>query len=391
MMNRYKIVLLNLILLTPTVFTAELPSCPALGSGLKYTHERSGNEPLSIHILQIDRAGSEFEFITTLAQNTIFGLRTVGEQTNSVPPALGKPLAAVNGDFFIIKPGPYQGDPCGLHICGGELVSGPAGPAFWIDPAGRPNIDTVQPDFQILWPNGSPEKTPFTLNEQRNDNQATLYTPILGPSTRTTGGIELILEPVDQTQWLPLRPNRTYRARIKTIVQNGNNPLHHEIMILSIGPVLAGKIPPLKPGDILTLSTRLIPILTNVKTALGGHPILLKHSKPCPLPDTPLATLRHPRTALGWNSRFYYWCVVDGRAPNLSRGMTLKELADLMLRLGCTDAINLDGGGSATFWLTGRVLNSPSDHHERPIANALILLRKSPPRTTASSNTQPSN
>jgi hypothetical protein len=378
-MRCYRIVLLNLILLTPIALATDLNSYPALGPGLKYIHERSGDGPLSIHILQINRAGPEFEFITTLAQNTIFGLRTVSEQISSVPPTLGKPLAAVNGDFFVIKPGPYQGDPCGLQICGGQLVSGPAGPVFWVDPTGRPNIDTIQPDFHILWPNGSPEKTPFTLNEQRNDNQAVLYTPILGPSTRTTGGIELILESVDPTNWLPLRPNQTFRARIKTIAQKGNNSLTPEIMVLSIGPALAGKIPPLKPGDILTLSTRLIPDLTNVKTAVGGHPILLKQSKRFPLPALPLATLRHPRTALGWNSRFFFWCVVDGRRADLSQGMTLKELTDLMLRLGCTDAINLDGGGSATFWLGGRVLNAPSDQHERPIANALILLQKPPP------------
>ncbi len=387
-MRSYKIAILNLILLTPIVVAADLNSCSALGPGLKYIHERSGDEPLSIHILQIDRARPEFEFITTLAQNTIFGLCTVSEQTNSIPPVLGKPLAAVNGDFFVIKPGPYQGDPCGLLICRGQLLSGPAGPAFWIDPTGRPNIDNVQPDFQITWPNDSSRKTRFTLNEQRNDDQAVLYTPSLGPSTRTAGGIELILELVDQANWLPLRPNQTFPARIKTIAQKGNNPLNPKIMILSIGPTLALKIPHLTPGNILTLSTRMTPDLTNVKTALGGRPILLQNKKPAPLPNIPLANLRHPRTAFGWNDKYFFWCVVDGRNTDLSRGMTLNELTTLMIRLGCTDALNLDGGGSATFWLAGQTLNAPSDRHERPVADALILLRK-PPTATAPTVSHP--
>jgi len=57
-------------------------------------------------------------------------------------------------------------------------------------------------------------------------------------------------------------------------------------------------------------------------------------------------------------------------------GMNLEELANLMKDLGCTDAMNLDGGGSSTFWLDGKVMNSPSDKHERTVANALVIVRK---------------
>ena len=46
-----------------------------------------------------------------------------------------------------------------------------------------------------------------------------------------------------------------------------------------------------------------------------------------------------------------------------------------MLRLGCTEAMNLDGGGSSTLWADGTVRNSPCDGQERPIANGLVVLR----------------
>jgi exopolysaccharide biosynthesis protein len=36
--------------------------------------------------------------------------------------------------------------------------------------------------------------------------------------------------------------------------------------------------------------------------------------------------------------------------------------------------MNLDGGGSATFWLDGKVMNSPSDKQERALANALVIV-----------------
>ena len=84
---------------------------------------------------------------------------------------------------------------------------------------------------------------------------------------------------------------------------------------------------------------------------------------------------RHPRTAIGFNSRYFFMVEVDGRQKDLSMGMSFAELAAFMKRLGCTEAMNLDGGGSATFWLNGRIMNSPSDKHERPLANALVIVQ----------------
>ena len=56
--------------------------------------------------------------------------------------------------------------------------------------------------------------------------------------------------------------------------------------------------------------------------------------------------------------------------------MTFAELADYMIKLGCEEAMNLDGGGSATLWFFGQVVNSPSQGDERGMANALVLIQK---------------
>jgi len=85
---------------------------------------------------------------------------------------------------------------------------------------------------------------------------------------------------------------------------------------------------------------------------------------------------RHPRTAIGWNQQCFFLVEVDGRQRDLSVGMTLDELSRFLLKLGCEDLLNLDGGGSATLWCEGQVRNSPCDGHERPIANSLIVVRK---------------
>ena len=97
---------------------------------------------------------------------------------------------------------------------------------------------------------------------------------------------------------------------------------------------------------------------------------------------------RHPRTAVGWDDRFYYLVEVDGRQKNLSVGMTLNELADFMIGLGCKEVMNFDGGGSAMIWFDGRIVNSPCDKREREVANALLVLKKDHAGGTAVSRLQ---
>lgn len=86
---------------------------------------------------------------------------------------------------------------------------------------------------------------------------------------------------------------------------------------------------------------------------------------------------RHPRTALGIDPvRNRLWIVVvDGRREGVSEGMTLPELASLFQALGATEALNLDGGGSSTMVIRGRVVSRPSDPlGPRPVVNALTVL-----------------
>jgi len=88
-------------------------------------------------------------------------------------------------------------------------------------------------------------------------------------------------------------------------------------------------------------------------------------------------TIRHPRTAVGVSAdgRTLLLLTVDGRQPAHSVGVTLPELADLMIELGATAAVNLDGGGSTSFYLRRAdgsvVTNRPSAGKWRPVANHL--------------------
>ena len=89
------------------------------------------------------------------------------------------------------------------------------------------------------------------------------------------------------------------------------------------------------------------------------------------------AQTRHPRTLVGTHADGLIWLVtVDGRQPRLSAGMSLFELRALVQRLGLRNALNLDGGGSTTMWVGGKIVNSPSDAAgPRKVSDALIVTR----------------
>lgn len=73
---------------------------------------------------------------------------------------------------------------------------------------------------------------------------------------------------------------------------------------------------------------------------------------------------RHPRTAVGITPQNVLCLVTfDGRSKEHAIGVTCPELAAYMLKLGCTDAINMDGGGSTAMWTKADgVVNHPSDN-----------------------------
>ncbi len=115
-----------------------------------------------------------------------------------------------------------------------------------------------------------------------------------------------------------------------------------------------------------------------VHEALGAGPLLLRQG------EVVLAAAkrdpRHPRSAIGLTADGrVLWLAIDGRTAQAT-GMTLAETTKVLQALGCTDALNLDGGGSTTLWVAGRgVCNFPCDNKrydhagERKVANALLV------------------
>jgi hypothetical protein len=113
--------------------------------------------------------------------------------------------------------------------------------------------------------------------------------------------------------------------------------------------------------------------------AVGGGVLLVESSMALGSFDADAPTDPYraaPRTAVAVDAgkRTLWLIVVDGDQPS-SAGMTDAQLADFIVSLGASDALELDGGGSSTMYIRkeGGVVNSPSDGVQRPVANQLGL------------------
>jgi exopolysaccharide biosynthesis protein len=95
--------------------------------------------------------------------------------------------------------------------------------------------------------------------------------------------------------------------------------------------------------------------------------------------DSDITVGRYPRCALGVSDDELLAVCCDGRRTGVDAGLDLAELARLLLSFGARDAINLDGGGSATLVHRGHLLNRPYSNvdqpapESRPVVTALLF------------------
>lgn len=365
----------------------------------------STSPPQSVHVVRIHRHAPSLTWTTTLASNSVLSLQPLSRQLSLPLPPARTPVAAVNGDFFVIaRNHPYRGDPRGLQILDHEWVSWPhAQPFVFFDDRHQIQMGRVSARLTVNWTNdlqtasasatgtgtGTGLWTVSGLNQERAQNQAILYTPRHGLRTGCTNATELRLIPSDRQPPPIFKEGGPWSFRVDSISTNSNAELDSRSWILSVPhewmtPALrrayasqtSSESPP-TVGSELWITCQSEPSLADIPTAISGGPVLLENGVLVVSEGTNAPV--HPRTAIGWNDNWIWLVVVDGRQPNQAVGMTLTQLAEIFIRAGCDHAINLDGGGSSTLWARGRVRNSPSDTFERAIANGLVLLEAAAP------------
>lgn len=119
------------------------------------------------------------------------------------------------------------------------------------------------------------------------------------------------------------------------------------------------------------------------KDAIGAGPVLIKNGEYKNTWENELfdassgigPTINNPRSAIGYmpsGHLIFFVCEGRNKTPD-TPGLTLKNVADLLLDLGCTEAINLDGGGSSCMLINGKETIIPSDDNQRTITSMVAL------------------
>ncbi|MBI3139994.1 MAG: phosphodiester glycosidase family protein [Sphingobacteriales bacterium] len=123
-----------------------------------------------------------------------------------------------------------------------------------------------------------------------------------------------------------------------------------------------------------------------MRTAVGGGPVLVQkgeiritNNEELKFAGKAIAD-KHPRTAMGYSGDHkLIILVIEGRYPGIAEGATLTQEALLLKKLGCLEALNLDGGGSSCLLVNGKETIRVSDiSGQRPVP-AVFIIRSNRP------------
>lgn len=341
--------------------------------GITYIREQRdvGGARVVFHIVIGPQLGGLYSLRPVLSNGLVSGTETVSSMQRRLMPRAN--VVGVNGDLFRWD----TGQPTGVFVHRGVLASRPnrGRSSLGIGLDGLLYIERLSYGgiFQL---GSAPVHTLHEFNRPLfARNGFTLFVPSWGartPVRRETK--EAILTDVQRTF-----PNRDRSARVVKLVRGSGHAIPAGGAILQArGSARSLLRAEARRGVPMTFRLGVRNWWDNVNAALGGGPLLVNGGVAVYRPDSEWFTSdqldqRHPRTAVGQlaDGRILL-LVADGRST-ASRGLTMAQLANAMVRYGAERAMALDGGGSSELAFNGRVLNVPSDGHERSVAESLQL------------------
>jgi exopolysaccharide biosynthesis protein len=327
-----------------------------------------GGKNVSMSLLRLDPTKVRID--VARAMDASIGV----EKTSSIAVRHGA-VAAVNAGFFRLDTSTFAGDDVGVLMLDGKLVSESTNGRIALlltnsrkqTSVNFGNIKTIT-EIEI----GKKTFVLSGIDRERKDNEIIEYTPYFHRTTLTdANGAEIIV-----------------RNGKVTAVRNvaGSSVIPADGFVVSISGALREKVlAAAKIGASVKIRTQLTDAETGkaidekFEDIVAGVPQLIKDGKIAVTWEQERSSrafveTRHPRTAVaklkGGKTLFV---VADGRSET-SGGIGLADLASYLLELGAVDAMNLDGGGSSTMYLDGKVVNQPSDKTgERKVGDALIV------------------
>lgn len=310
-----------------------------------------GGKPVRINVVEVDmKLAKDLELTPALSSNSKLNSRrtisTIAKNNNAV--------VALNGTYFK----PQTGVPLGTLMINKKMYTGPIYDrvAMGIFDDGF-DIARVQLNATL--------KGSGQIIKVDNINQPRMLSTYVLAYTPEWG------------EFSPYAPKYGMNLLVENnvITKASANP----IKIPDNGFVISGPktvLEPLLDKKDANLSVETLPEWKNVKHIISGGPYLVRDGEIfVDMTAQKLAAIggRNPRSAIGYTAdNNLVLIAVDGREGS-SIGMTLMELASFMQSIGCTNAMNLDGGGSTVMYVKGKIVNKPAQQGGIPLSNAIIL------------------
>lgn len=328
------------------------------------------------------------------------------EKTSELAAAAGA-TAGINAGFFVLDPkAGAPGDPAGVGVYGGRLLSEPVNgrPGLVVRDTGRRSTVT-----RLTWKGrvvgrgasrlldgvdrvpglirncgGTADDTPTSLPLHdvtcSDRDELVAFTPDYGLQTPRGDGIEAVLDAAGRV--LELRSPRGGP------LPDGGGSVQATGSRVAELTALAQVGRPLRVEKTLRDDKGHMVSPSPTTSILNGGPELVRDGRLHVTPATDGMVQsgnpsfyygwmhkRNPRTLAGVDAAGRTVLVTaDGRSTD-ALGLSIPESAAVAQALGLRDAVNLDGGGSTTMVVDGAVINDPSDATgERPVGDALLIL-----------------
>jgi putative cell wall-binding protein len=351
-----------------------------------------------VNVLSFTSFASDLRLRPVLGQSQVEGLESVASMNSRF---LERAIGGINGGFWMPDP---LGVPNGYFARDGELVSEPDSQGtiprgtVGITPLGSLVFDRVSNELAVFTDSGVNE---FVTGVNRyccgapagadGDSPMYLYTDALGSvsverQSETARVRTLVVES------LTVRASRSsFDGEVVRAFDGPGDVAIPESTTVVVGHNdSADALEGVRVGDEVDIGHDLEPRNSDdpdewdrITAGLAAGPLIVADGQITDpkswqregFPPRSHSNTRAPRSAVGQTGDGLIMLVtVDGRRPGYSAGMTMRELAELMVSLGAPDALSLDGGGSTQFAVDGLLRNRHCcDSAERPVSNGLFL------------------
>lgn len=327
------------------------------------------NLPVKINLLRLDLTKVRLDVIHALDS-------AIGTETVSSMAKRHGAIAAVNAGFFRLDKSIFAGDAAGVLMIDNSLLSESLNNRTALEIINLKDktlvfIEKVNADAKIFV-----NKDSYTvgINRERKDDDIVIFTDFFNRTTLTDfDGVEFIVKKNKIRQVFDKKGSSEIPSDGFVISASGKKR-EEFLRLLKIGMKVTRGF-----SNSISLDGSTPNMFGPSEDVVGGVPQLIKNGKieitwEQEKSSKSFVETRHPRTAVAkLKDGKFLMITVDGRSEQ-SAGINLQNLAEILLELGAADAMNLDGGGSTTMFLNGKIVNQPSDKEgERKVGDAILV------------------